>query len=130
MIPEAKSFLMRVAILDRDPIMGRILERLLRACDCDARHLEEGVIEEPGTFENVRVVLLGSGWDAERWKVLVEKMLGAPSGGRIPFLKLGTPGDDAPAHSDQYVPWPCPPEDLKSRIEGASPAGLWIEGPE
>ena len=116
------DFFVKVAILDRDPITGRILERLLRVCDYEARHIDDNSLEEPGAFEGIRVVLLGTGWDAERWKNFAEKTINVSPGEQISFLKLGDPVDEAVVSSENYVSWPCRGEDLRLRIEAARDA--------
>ena len=93
--PEARLTLARnisatILIFDGDPVLGRALELLLRTAGYDARYVTSNYTEQATTFNGLRILLLGPGWDA-RSRAATEKMAGARRVAITPILEMGAP---------------------------------------
>lgn len=105
-----------VAILGGDPVVGRTLELLLRDAYHDVRYANTNSPEPPVIPGDVRVVLLGPGWDTRSRDAALLLAADAPGGPDTPVLELGFPADEARPRQECYIPWPCRSEELKKDL--------------
>jgi hypothetical protein len=117
-----------------DPVVGRALALLLRGSLYDARFLSTSSLSEPGSLEDIRLLLLTPTWelDADRREALLASLRDASDAARAPILELtsdsgGVQNGKARLRPDHIVSWPCSTEELERRIQAAlltDPDGL------
>lgn len=107
-----------------DPVVGRVLELLLRDFNYDVRFLPVSSSSEPGMLKGVRLMLLTltPGLSDERRKTLVASLANGATAAGIPILELVASAEEARDGGarigiGEAVPWPCNTQDLKRRIE-------------
>lgn len=109
-----------IVIFDGEPVVGQVLELLLRIAGYDVMYVDQGFLSQPGKLHGVRVLLLGPGWNSESRELAAEMVRSnPPMAERTPVLEIGLPPDGVPLRTERYVPWPCRTEDLKRRINDA-----------
>ncbi len=102
-----------------EPIVGRALVLLLQGSGYNTRFLSIASLNEPGSLEDIRLLLLTPtpGLSTERRKVLLTSLRDM----EIPVLELviseGRTGKEARDGSERAVLWPCSTEELERRIE-------------
>ncbi len=109
-----------------DPVVGRALALLLRSSLYDARFMTTSSLDEPGSLEDVRLLVLTPTWemDADSREVLLASLRDASEAAEAPILELtsdsrGARNGHARLRPDHIVSWPCSPEELERRIEDA-----------
>ncbi len=109
-----------VVVFGGDPAVGRILELLLRGAGYDARFVTDDSLDEPGLFDGVRLLLFfAAGLSPERREASMSLFENAPGLAGLPILELASHSDGAQARMEHLVPWPCPVEELRRRMEAA-----------
>jgi hypothetical protein len=113
-----------------NPVAGRALALLLRGPGYDARFLPASSLSEPGSLQDVGLLLLTPMWEsnAERREALLASLRGASGSAETPILELTTSSKasrngGARVQPEHMVPWPCSPEELERRIQTALLAG-------
>ncbi len=115
MLPETRT---TVAILSGNPLVGRVLELLLKSAGYEVR-----LLEEPEAFEvadllaGVDVLLLDRGVSDERRVDFLGAMASKLETATIPVLALSPGPEGALAAEDRLVPWPGRVEDLAREID-------------
>jgi hypothetical protein len=109
----------RMVIFEGDPLVGRALELLLRSCGYGVRYANRSSLEELGMLREIRLWLLGPGWDYASREIAAEMAGSAPAESKGSILEIGLPRDGSSIRAECYVPWPCRTEDLKQRIDAA-----------
>jgi hypothetical protein len=104
-----------VVVLSEDGVVGRALELLLRTTDYSVRFLADPSSLDPRLFEEVQLLLLTPGSNAERREAF-EIVKSAPDAARISILELVTDAREAQVGSGNYLTWPCRTEELKRQI--------------
>lgn len=105
-----------------NPIVSRALVLLLRGSSYEARFLPTSALSEPGSLEDIRLLVLAPTPElsTERRKALLALLRDT----EIPVLELVTLSEEtrqegARDESWHTIPWPSRTEDLKRRIEAA-----------
>jgi hypothetical protein len=120
-----------VVLFGGDPVVGRILELLLRGAGYDATFVTDDSLGEPGVFDGVRLLLFfGAGLTPARREASVSLVENTPETAGIPILELVSFPDGAQAGMGRQVPWPCPVEELRRRMEAALVGGARSEETE
>ena len=117
-----------------DPVVGRALELLLRGSFYEVRYLATPTLSEPGSLEDIRLLLLTPTWelDADRREDLMASLRDASAAANAPILELTSSFErarngHAPLKPDYVVSWPCSTEELERQIQAAlltDPDGL------
>ncbi len=109
-----------------DPVVGQALTLLLRSSLYDTRFLPTSSLSEPGSLEDVHLLLLTPMWEsnAERRQAILASLGGASGTAQTPILELttssgGTRNGEARVRQEHMVPWPCSTEELERRIQAA-----------
>jgi hypothetical protein len=120
----------RVLAICGDPVVGQALVLLLRGSLYDTRFLRTSSLSEPGSLQDVGLLLLTPMWESntERREALLASLRGASSTAETPILELTTSSKasrngGARVRPEHMVPWPCSPEELERRIQTALRAG-------
>ena len=114
-----------------DPVVGQALVLLLGGPRYDARFVPVSGLSEPGSLEDVHLVLLtpmwglnGGGRDAK-----MTSLRGALGATQAPILELtssfyrGERNGEVGVESEHTVPWPCSTEELERRLHAVLIAG-------
>lgn len=111
-----------VAILGGDPVVGRILELMLKGAGYDARFLNGAFIDRPAELpEEIRIVILAPGLHPKGREGFLNGLESAPATAKITVLELVRASDRARDEHRGSVLWPCRIQDLKQEIEAALP---------
>ena len=109
-----------------DPVVGRTLALLLRSSLYDARFMTASSLDEPGSLEDVRLVVLTPTWElnAGGCEALLASLRDRSDAAKVPILELisasgGARNGHAWLRPDHTVSWPCTTEELERRIEAA-----------
>ena len=110
-----------------DPVVGRTLVLLLRSSLYDARFMTTSSLDEPGSLEDVRLVVLTPTWElnAGGCEALLASLRDRSDAAKVPpILELtsssgGARNGNARLRPDHTVSWPCSTEELERRIEAA-----------
>jgi hypothetical protein len=107
-----------VVVIGGDAIVGQTLELLLQSADCSVRFLAEPPLRDPGLLDNVELLILAPGLDAERREGTLE-LIGGLAAAKIPILELVAGAGTAALTSGRLVSWPCRAQDLQRYIKVA-----------
>ena len=109
-----------VAIVGKDPLIGRVLESLLQAAGYGTRFVTYPVTDDPhNMFTDAHVVLLMPELSKiSREGCLISKVSTAAAT-NIPILELVLEPDEVPSLRARPVRWPCRLEQLRREIEAA-----------
>ena len=132
---QRESGSIKIAILGGDLLVGRSLEAALRGVGYDARFLNGSYLsgasltDEPAErFDGVGLVVFTPRMSAERRKVILSNLRGAPPTAEVLVLELITGSDDASEYGREelvrLVSWPCSTQELGRRIEAAMIDGI------
>ena len=117
MLPETRT---TVAILSDNPLVGRVLELLLKSAGYGVRLLEDPAAQRvEDSLEGVDIVLLGRGLSDGRREDFLGALASTLETATIPVLSFSPGPERARAVEDRLVPWPCRIEDLAREIEAA-----------
>ena len=116
----------RVLAICGDPVVGQALALLLRSPLYDTRFLPTSSLSEPGSLEDVDLLLLTPMWEsnAEHREALLASLKGASDTAQIPILELitssgETRNGEARVGPQHTVSWPCSTKELERRIQAA-----------
>jgi len=110
----------RVIVVGGDPVMGRSLEALLQATGYEARFQPEPSADGlGGLLADSHLLLIAPGVSAEIRKALVDVVMDPAT--KIAVLELlpANGGEAVGIQGADAVPWPCPLEELKQKIQKA-----------
>jgi DNA-binding response OmpR family regulator len=110
----------KVIIVGADPAMGRSLEALLQAAGYDARFQPEPLADRlDELLVDSRLLLVAPGLSTESGNALTDVVIRTAT--KIPILELlpANGGEAVGIQGADAVPWPCPLEELKQRIQAA-----------
>ena len=117
MLPETRTM---VAILSDNPLVGRVLELLLKSAGYGVRLLEDPAAQRvEDSLQGVDIVLLGRGLSDGRREDFLGALASTLETATIPVLSFSPGPERARAVEDRLVPWPCRIEDLARKIEAA-----------
>jgi hypothetical protein len=110
----------RVIVVGGDPAMGRSLQILLQVAGYDAWFQPEPLADGLGELlAESRLLLVAPGLSADSRKALTDMLMCTAT--RIPILQLlpANRGEVVGIQGVDFVPWPCPMEELRRRIRAA-----------
>ena len=117
MLPETRT---TVAILSDNPLVGRVLELLLKSAGYGVRLLEDPAAQRvEDSLQGVDIVLLGRGLSDGRREDFLGALASTLETATIPVLSFSPGPKGTRAAEDRLVPWPCRIEDLAREIEAA-----------
>ncbi len=109
-----------VGIIGGDPIVGQALELLLQTGGYEARflpNLSVGGFAE--LLADIKLLLLAPALGNRCRQSLMEDLAHMPATSKIPVLSLISASGETPDSYEDAVLWPCPAEELKTRIDAA-----------
>jgi len=109
-----------VIVVGGDPVVVRSLEALLQAAGYDARFQPEPLADRLGELlADCRLLLVVPALGAESRKALTNVV--TRTAPKIPVLELlpANGGEAVGIQGADAVPWPCPLEELKQKIQKA-----------
>jgi len=108
-----------VVVVIGDAVVGQALELLLQTADFSTRFLAERHLDEPGSLDGVRLLLLAPGLGEERREALLRLVYNNSSAVKVPVLELIYNSRVSWAGKTNGVAWPCRAEALGQRIRAA-----------